>query len=205
MENLNQVNRLFLRFERTLNNLQHARRNQNNPINLNALIGGWQRLGIIANSINPPLPLPQLEYQEEIREFDQEELVNENANEQVINRIENIPIVEDSVREEMVQDVQDANLNELPYVDNEEAHLEPRNEVNNNENIDDDEAVVWRLVNNENNDNNNDEPVNEMEEDLVDYESDTDDLINEETEDDDDDERSLISLSDLHVLELDGS
>ena len=230
----NNFDRLIVRLERNFHYLQNnATRDRANgtPLDLselnNVLIAGWERLALIRNQIsinennesnenlnnndetsrnqttnddnngmhvdgdrdlnllgqpqpelNHQLPMPQLEYHDEnLREYNDEFILGEN---------EGGDAAQNYFRE--VGRLQQIEMNNR--IGAQEMPVLPM------------QPLPQPIVNNNNNNNNN--LVLEEHDDFEFVDSDSEDLINEETEDEDDASQGLISLSDLHVLELDG-
>jgi hypothetical protein len=172
------LDRLMIRLERNFLYVQNATRDRNNQ-NLNeinnALYAGLNRLEALRNHIN--------------------------QNERILG-----PLIMGDLLIQQPENEFNGVVNEFNE-NNEENH--PINAINNNDlgNQVINEMNVNNEVNQEINQNYNanidDDNNEEVENDFVFDDSDSEDLINEETEDEDEN-IGLVSLSDLHVLHLNG-
>ena len=204
---MNNFDRLIVRLERNFNYLQNNASRHGTPIELselnNALIAGWERLALLRQQINenenlnndtndlaedlprlnqpqPALPMPQLEYQDgDIRELD-EDLVDE-----FIRGVENLHDTMQNNRAGVEPERQILAI-DLPAPALPEHHMQM---VQNQAQVNNEANLNLAL---------------EEHDDFEFVDSDSEDLINEETEDEDDISQGLKSLSDLHVLELEG-
>ena len=223
----NNFDRLIVRLERNFHYLHNnATRDRANgtPLDLselnNVLIAGWERLALIRNQISI----------NENNESNENLNNNDNTSNETTNDDNGMHV--DGDRDLNLLGQPQPELNHQLPMPQLEYHDENLREYNEEFLLGDNEGAaqnyfreVGRLQQIEMNNriaaqempvlpmqplpqpivnNNNNNLVLEEHDDFEFVDSDSEDLINEETEDEDDASQGLISLSDLHVLELDG-